>query len=78
MGKKHGEGKLEYGDGSKYIGNFKMGNIEGEGKYFNKNHFWEGDWKDGYLEGKGKQIIAKKTIEDLTNSSEYEGDFMKG
>ncbi len=39
-----------------------MGNIEGEGRYFNKNHFWDGQWKDGYLEGKGKQIIAKKNI----------------
>ena len=78
MGKKHGFGKLSYGDGSRYEGKFNMGNIEGDGRYYNKNHFWNGEWKNGYLEGKGKQIIAKKNVDDLTNASEYEGDFVKG
>ena len=49
--------------------------IEGEGKLYNKNNFWSGSWRNGYLEGSGKQIIAKHNLKDLKNASEYAGNF---
>lgn len=62
MGKKNGKGKLSYEDGSYYEGYFDNNIIHGEGKFYSKNNFWEGTWKNGYLEGKGRQIIAKQDI----------------
>lgn len=67
-----------YSDGSFYEGEFKCNVIEGEGKYYNKNNFWSGLWTNGYLQGPGKQIIAKNDLKDLRNAGEYVGDFYKG
>lgn len=39
--------------------------IHGEGKYLNKNNYWEGKWLNGYMEGQGKQIIAKNDLKDM-------------
>lgn len=40
QGKKNGNGKLKYGDGTFYEGHFEGNVIQGEGKYFNKNNYW--------------------------------------
>lgn len=41
---------------------FADNTIHGEGKYYNKNNYWEGSWRNGYMEGKGKQLIAKNEL----------------
>lgn len=64
-GKKDGQGKLVYEEKNYYEGSFKDNNISGHGKYYYQNYMWEGEWANGYLEGEGKQIIAKRSLQDL-------------
>ena len=53
-----GNGKLMYGDGSYYIGQFKKGLPNGKGKqyYKNGNIRYEGDYVNDEKEGVGKTI----------------------
>ena len=66
---------MNYGENDFYLGEFRDNEIEGEGKYYYRNYMWEGNWKNGYLEGSGRQIIAKKSLNDLREASEYKGQF---
>lgn len=53
----NGKGKLNYPDGSSYVGELKEGKREGKGKLVEKNGCaFEGEWKDNKRNGKGKFI----------------------
>lgn len=81
-GKKEGEGKMVYKDGTIYTGQFKNNQIEGRGTYETKAHKWTGVWKEGYLEGQGEQISfgPEEDLEDegIAGNSMYKGGFTKG
>ena len=67
-GMKHGKGILVFPDKRKYIGNFKLNNIEGVGvMVFDKGDVYEGEFIDNQAHGKGKFIQS--------NGSSYEGGF---
>lgn len=40
LGKKNGQGKLSYEDGSYYEGYFDNNIIQGVGKFYSKNNYW--------------------------------------
>ena len=53
-GKKEGNGKYVWADGSSYIGEFKDNAFNGKGKYiWENNREYEGEWVNGKMEGKG-------------------------
>ncbi len=55
-----GVGKFRYGDGSRYIGDFKNGNPEGNGvMYYKDGDRYEGGWK--YHGPNGKGVMYYKT-----------------
>jgi hypothetical protein len=70
----HGIGYFE--DGSIYEGNMKWRKITGKGtmKWGSKSGFlnfsYEGEWKDGEMNGKGKLTFSNGDI--------YEGEFVRG
>ena len=52
MGKKHGNGKFTWADGSTYIGRFVDNNIEGQGEYvWSDGRSYKGSWKNNKMEG---------------------------
>ena len=50
-GKKQGQGKYVWKDGSYYEGDFKADNIEGEGVYFSKNCTFRGQFRENVKHG---------------------------
>jgi hypothetical protein len=56
-GKKWGFGKLEFEDGSIFIGNFQNNLINGSGtfKSTGSKSSAKGNWINGFLEGNGRQ-----------------------
>ena len=66
-----GKGHYIYKNGNEYIGNFKEGKFNGEGKFkWSENEFYEGNFINGIREGKGK--IHYK------NGRSFIGNFSKG
>ena len=64
-------GTYIYNNGDKYIGGFKEGIRNGEGKYFYANgNKYIGQWTDGKRNGKGEFIFP--------NGNKYIGDFVDG
>lgn len=52
-GLKHGRGKLKWGDGSLYTGDFAQGKREGYGKLITPKETYTGHWKDDQKQGVG-------------------------
>lgn len=53
-GKKHGEGKLTFADGSYYKGDFVENEITGYGEYYWRDgKSYKGQWKNSKMNGKG-------------------------
>jgi len=60
-----------YENGDVYIGQWKNGNRNGEGKMNYRNgDIYEGQWKNGNIQGKGKMIYE--------NGNVYEGEWKNG
>ncbi|CAF3038421.1 unnamed protein product [Rotaria socialis] len=63
--KLHGKGKMEFGSGAKYIGDWVNGAMTGEGIYifpngnmeFGSGAEYTGDWVDGAMTGEGIYIF---------------------
>ena len=54
MGKMHGEGKYDWGDGRVYRGHYKWDKKDGYGEYdFGNGVVYKGQWKDNKQHGKG-------------------------
>jgi hypothetical protein len=73
-GKRTGKGKRTFENGDIYSGDFVDNKFEGKGIYMwsasrsNTKRKYEGDWKEGNMEGKGK--------ETFNNGDTYSGDFV--
>lgn len=51
-GKKHGQGALYFGDGSRYVGEFESNEISGYGEYYwNDNKMYKGNWANNKMNG---------------------------
>lgn len=62
--------RLDFVDGSYYVGKHRNGQPNGTGtKYFKNRDVYAGEWKDGLREGKGTMTFA--------NGDRYEGNFRK-
>jgi hypothetical protein len=62
-GQRHGQGKLTYPDGRKFVGEWKDGEPIGQGTYIYGKGKWEGDmyegeFKDGKKHGQGTYTIS--------------------
>ena len=58
-------------DGNKYVGTFKKGKFEGEGKYSEANgNVYTGTWKNGVFHGEGVRSFA--------DGSKYTGAYRDG
>jgi len=58
----HGMGMLTFGnrkDGFEYIGEFEHGKRHGKGQMKMKMSFYEGDFKNDFMDGKGIEKIFK-------------------
>ncbi|XP_036395976.1 alsin isoform X2 [Megalops cyprinoides] len=72
-GKPHGKGVLKWLDGRTYTGTFKNGLEDGYGEYMvpnktlNKNHHYQGHWREGKMHGFGTYKYATGEV--------YEGSF---
>ena len=65
------EGKIIWKDGSSYEGTFEKDKFNGHGIYnWGNQRKYEGEWKDGKMNGKGKLIYP--------DGSYYEGEFING
>lgn len=53
-GLRHGYGEFTAADGTKYLGNWANGLKNGMGNQINANMTYEGEWKDGIIDGNGK------------------------
>ena len=54
-GKKHGNGRFFWADGSTYDGQWKDDNIQGDGAFiFPDGRKYSGSWKDSKMHGQGK------------------------
>lgn len=61
----NGKGAFILSDGSKYIGQFKNGEISGEGNcYYEDGSIYQGEWLKGYPHGKGIKILPSGTKEE--------------
>ncbi|XP_028292919.1 alsin-like isoform X2 [Gouania willdenowi] len=75
-GRVHGRGTMTWPDGRTYTGNFKNGLEDGYGscimpnKLYNKNDYYQGQWKQGKIHGFGKYSYASGEV--------YEGCFFDG
>ena len=72
LDKKEGKGSHHYKlKNDLYIGEFKNGNITGNGKYiWSNSDVYEGEFLRGKMHGKGKYLWA--------DGDEYEGDYVDG
>lgn len=60
--------RLDFADGSYYVGQHRNGQPNGIGtKYFKNGDVYTGEWKDGLRDGKGKMTFA--------SGDRYEGNF---
>lgn len=59
MDKRHGHGRCQYGDGSKYTGGWASDQRSGQGTFeFADGSRYEGGWRDGKFEGGGIRQYA--------------------
>jgi hypothetical protein len=68
----HGEGVLVEANGRRYVGSWVRGKRHGKGVCYLKDQFnsvYTGEWKDGFMDGKG-EIVSLKLL--------YKGDFKRG
>jgi hypothetical protein len=69
-GKLHGQGRLEWANGSVYEGSFADGVMAGRGKArWANGQAYEGEFRDGMLQGHGRMTMADGTV--------YEGGFAR-
>ena len=67
-GEKHGHGTWTFGDGNKYVGEFRNGKFHGQGTFiYLDGDKYVGKWRDGKRHGQG--------TETLTNGLTYVGEF---
>jgi hypothetical protein len=67
----NGTGKMDYGDGAVYEGEFRNGKIDGKGMLqFRNGNRYIGNWSNQRPQGKGRMKYA--------NENEYFGDFDQG
>lgn len=67
-----GKGKLNFNDGSYYIGNFDFDNMHGKGVYYYSNgDMYKGEFLNGMIEGYGEHY-------DNNDCIIYEGNFLDG
>jgi hypothetical protein len=70
-GEKHGHGTWTFGDGNKYVGEFRNGKFHGQGTFiYLDGDKYVGKWRDGKRHGQG--------TETLTNGLTYVGEFRDG
>lgn len=61
----NGEGTYVFGDGSKYIGSFKNGELEGEGIcYYSNGTKYNGGWRNDLFHGCGRMYFLNGQIVD--------------
>ena len=60
--------EIIYPDGSKYVGNLKHGEKEGEGSFKSLFESYVGEWKDNCRHGKG-------SYKNHSTNEQYEGEF---
>lgn len=66
-----GKGKLEYADGSIYLGTFHANKRHGFGSYrYPNGDYYEGAWMHDQMQGKGIYVYH--------NGDRYEGEFKRG
>lgn len=70
--KKHGKGYLFFSDGSKYVGEFSDGLINGQGTYYvDNNPISKGVWMNGQLmQAFDTQHIDGKSFKELNDLGE--------
>ena len=68
---KEQEDKIEYTDGSEYVGQISNGIRNGKGKYYNarKILIYQGNWEDDLPNGQGRMILENDLL--------YVGHFVK-
>jgi hypothetical protein len=70
-GEKHGHGTWTFGDGDKYVGEFRKGKLHGQGTFtYMDGEKYVGEWHDGKRNGQG--------TETLNDGSKYVGEYRKG
>ena len=75
-GEMTGQGKIMYNDGSYYEGQFLDNKKHGFGNYYFSNQDKEkkiycGEWKNDFMEGKGKFIYGNKVIEGIWEKGKF-------
>ena len=75
---KDGEGKYNYSNGDKYIGQFKMDKIDGNGTYIWANQKnYKGQFKNNEIEGKGilnyTHYNKNKDINNIHSKINFQG-----
>ncbi len=65
----HGDGRIEWGGGSLYHGEFVHGRMQGHGKRTGPGYVYEGGFVDGAMQGRGKLV--------RDDGTEYEGEFVR-
>ncbi len=71
LGMMHGYGRLDFFDGSCYVGRFDAGRMEGYGSfYWTDGRVYQGYFRDNKMEGKGNYYLADGSL--------YQGNFAEG
>jgi hypothetical protein len=68
---RRGQGKRDFGDGCKYVGEFRGGDLHGKGTYvFDDGSKYEGEWEHGWMHGKGRYTVKEQHF--------FEGEYREG
>ena len=70
----NGQGKMFYSDGSIYEGQFFYNKKQGYGKYIwggNIKKYYCGEWKNDFMDGKGKYVFGDIVKEGLWNKGQF-------
>ena len=69
-GKLHGQGRIEWANGSRYEGSFADGLIAGRGRLqFANGDVYQGEMRDGMMQGQGEMVYA--------DGRKYRGSFVR-